>query len=245
MPLLGEHLPVRVLVDPAPGILQLVATLGVPRPTRLVTTAVAADHCNRAARHAAPAVGPRRSSGSIWTGSTSRPAGSALHSRATNCDRRESVVAVVELIITLYALGPLPHRHPAAWDDAEHRDDRRRRHGRSTPPCSPRCGPCSHKPSRPPSRPRPPSFTAKAQELMSRHSIDAALAWAESIASELSGDDPLGDRRAIRRDQGRGCCRSSPPHNRCRAVRHVEYGFVVGTSGSPATSPPPSCCSRR
>ena len=73
------------------------------------------------------------------------------------------------------------------------------------------------------------AFTAKAQELMARHAIDAAVLWASSerderpITIRLPIDDPYADIKAL-------LLHYVARHSRCRAVRHVNYGLmsVVG-----------------
>ncbi len=69
------------------------------------------------------------------------------------------------------------------------------------------------------------AFTAKAQELMARHAIDAAVLWASSERDErpttirLPVDDPYADIKAL-------LLHYVAKHSRCRAVRHVRYGLV-------------------
>ena len=69
------------------------------------------------------------------------------------------------------------------------------------------------------------AFTAKAQELMARHAIDAAVLWASSDRDErpttirLPIDDPYADIKALLLHQ-------VALRSRCRAVRHVLYGLV-------------------
>jgi hypothetical protein len=69
------------------------------------------------------------------------------------------------------------------------------------------------------------AFTAKAQELMARHAIDAAVMWASSARDErpttirLPIDDPYADVKAL-------LLHSVARHSRCRSVRHVEYGLM-------------------
>ncbi|CAN5504672.1 DUF2786 domain-containing protein [soil metagenome] len=69
------------------------------------------------------------------------------------------------------------------------------------------------------------AFTAKAQELMARHAIDAALLWASSERNErpttirLPIDDPYADIKAL-------LLHLMAQRSRCRAVRHVHYDLV-------------------
>ena len=69
------------------------------------------------------------------------------------------------------------------------------------------------------------AFTAKAQELMARHAIDAAVLWASSERDErpttirLPIDDPYADIKAL-------LLHYVAVRSRCRAVRHVHYGLV-------------------
>ena len=69
------------------------------------------------------------------------------------------------------------------------------------------------------------AFTAKAQELMARHAIDAAVLWASSERDErpttirLPIDDPYADIKAL-------LLHHVALRSRCRAVRHVHYGLV-------------------
>lgn len=69
------------------------------------------------------------------------------------------------------------------------------------------------------------AFTAKAQELMARHAIDAALLWASSERNErpttirLPIDDPYADIKAL-------LLHIVAQRSRCRAVRHVHYDLV-------------------
>ncbi len=81
------------------------------------------------------------------------------------------------------------------------------------------------------------AFTAKAQELMARHAIDAAVLWASSERDErpttirLPLDDPYADIKAL-------LLHSVARHSRSRAVRHVEYGLmsVVGFASDVAAT---------
>jgi hypothetical protein len=72
------------------------------------------------------------------------------------------------------------------------------------------------------------AFTAKAQELMARHAIDAAVLWASSERDErpvtirLAVADPYADVKAL-------LLHHAAEHSRCRAVRHREYGLVSVT----------------
>jgi uncharacterized protein DUF2786 len=73
------------------------------------------------------------------------------------------------------------------------------------------------------------AFTAKAQELMARHAIDAALLWARSERDErpttirLAIDDPYADIKSL-------LLQCVSRHSRCTAVFHPTYGMmsVVG-----------------
>jgi hypothetical protein len=81
------------------------------------------------------------------------------------------------------------------------------------------------------------AFTAKAQDLMARHAIDAALLWASSERDErpttirLPIDDPYADVKAL-------LLHAVARHSRCRAVRHVEDGLmsVVGFASDVAAT---------
>ena len=73
------------------------------------------------------------------------------------------------------------------------------------------------------------AFTAKAQELMARYSIDAAMLSARTTNSDqpvtirIPIDDPYADAKSL-------LCQIVATHSRCRAVRIPEYGVstVVG-----------------
>ena len=81
------------------------------------------------------------------------------------------------------------------------------------------------------------AFTAKAQELMARHAIDAAVLWASSERDErpttirLPIDDPYADIKAL-------LLHHVALRSRCRAVRHVHYGLmsVVGFASDVAAA---------
>jgi Protein of unknown function (DUF2786) len=81
------------------------------------------------------------------------------------------------------------------------------------------------------------AFTAKAQELMARHAIDAAVLWASSARDEcpttirLPIDDPYADIKAL-------LLHHVALRSRCRAVRHVRYGLmsVVGFASDVAAA---------
>jgi Protein of unknown function (DUF2786) len=81
------------------------------------------------------------------------------------------------------------------------------------------------------------AFTAKAQELMARHAIDAAVLWASSERDErpttirLPVDDPYADIKAL-------LLHYVALRSRCRAVRDVHYGLmsVVGFASDVAAA---------
>jgi hypothetical protein len=73
------------------------------------------------------------------------------------------------------------------------------------------------------------AFTAKAQELMARYAIDAAVLWAQSERDErpvtirLPIDDPYADIKSL-------LLQRVAYHSRCKAVHHPRYGLesVIG-----------------
>lgn len=81
------------------------------------------------------------------------------------------------------------------------------------------------------------AFTAKAQELMARHSIDGALLWAQSarderpIAIRLPLDDPYIDIKSL-------LLQRVAHHARCKSVYHPRYGLgsIVGFASDVAAS---------
>lgn len=81
------------------------------------------------------------------------------------------------------------------------------------------------------------AFTAKAQELMARHSIDSALLWARSARDErpitirLPLDDPYSDVKSL-------LLQCVAKHSRCKAVYHPRFGLssVVGFASDVAAT---------
>ena len=81
------------------------------------------------------------------------------------------------------------------------------------------------------------AFTAKAQELMARYSIDAALLSARTtnpdqpVTIRIPVDDPYADAKSL-------LCQIVAAHSRCRAVRLTEYGLstIVGFASDVAAT---------
>jgi len=81
------------------------------------------------------------------------------------------------------------------------------------------------------------AFTAKAQELMARHSLDAALLWAASTRDErpttirIPIDDPYADITSM-------LLHTVARHSRCRAIYDDAYGLstVIGFASDVATA---------
>ncbi len=199
------------------------------RTARLVTTAVAADHGHRAVGTLHPQWAAqvdqldlhRLDAPTGWLGPVLA---------CDQLDRRETVVAVVELIGMLYALGPLPVLIPPPGNTEHRATSATPRDIDATVLAKVRALLAQAESTS--FEAEAASFTAKAQELMSRHSIDAAMAWAESDRSErpvtvrLAIDEPYDDIKAW-------LLQIVATHNRCRAIRHVEYGLssVLGFAG--------------
>ncbi len=81
------------------------------------------------------------------------------------------------------------------------------------------------------------AFTAKAQELMARYSIDAAMLSARTTNSDkpitirIPVDNPYADAKSL-------LCQIVAAHSRCRAVRLTEYGLstIVGFASDVAAT---------
>lgn len=192
------------------------------RAGRLVATAVAADHARRApstlhprwAAHVEALDLPAVSGATGW-----------LASFADNEDisRRATLCAVILALGALGLAGPLPtimappgsSERSATWDSGERVGD----------PVLQKVRALLAQAESTTFEAEAAAFTAKAQELMARHAIDAALIWASSdrverpTAIRLPIDDPYADSKAL-------LLHIVAKHSRCRAVRHLDYGLV-------------------
>ena len=195
---------------------------------------MAADHCNRAVG----TLHPR------WAAQLDRLALDRLDASigwlgpALACERlgrRDTVVAMLELLAALYALGPLPVLIPPPGSAPSASRPTMARDVDATVLAKVRALLAQAESTS--FEAEAAAFTAKAQELMARHSIDSALAWAASDRSErpvtirLPIDEPYDEIKAW-------LLQIVASHNRCCAVRHVEYGLssVCGFAGDVAAT---------
>jgi hypothetical protein len=206
---------------------------------RLVTLAVAADHARRAPHTLHPRWAaqiealslPQLTSSSRWLES---------FVGSESLDRTQMVAAVIETLSVCFAVGPLASIIPPPGS-SEDRDGTRcwRATVASTgdDPILVKVRALLAQAESTTFEAEAATFTAKAQELMARHSIDAARAWAHTEREErpvtirLPIDDPYANVKSL-------LLQVVADHSRCRAVYHDRYALssVVGFAGDVAAA---------
>ena len=192
----------------------------------LAATAVAADHALRAPETLSPAWAeqvrglalPNITRGTAWLSDVSA---------RERLERLGLVALVVRLLAVLDGAGPLPTIVPPPGAQP---DDRMRDLVRGVDdPTLVKVRALLAQAESTTFEAEAEAFTAKAQELMARHSIDDALLWAQSARDErpitirLPLDDPYVEVKSL-------LLQSVARHSRCKSVYHPRYGLssIVG-----------------